>query len=302
MPYMFTCPHCQTKTEVEDRYSGQTGQCVTCGGAIQLPEFAGRPSTAAPVAKASTIRWILASIVAVILIGCLAFAAIRIGGETMTRLTVGRERASSIKNLEKIAKALNNYAADHGAYPPPVTRDAAGKPLHSWRVLILPYLDEVDLYDQIRLDLPWDDPNNMTVAYEMPSVYRHPGGGSGRFNESAYYLIVGRGTLFPTTGPLDPNQVVDDPAQTILVIEGTPMVPSGMWTEPIDFEFAKMSGQIAANQGIDPGGLTTGGVATATVDGRGHFIPDSKDPMIFRALITPSGGERLDDDELDQLN
>jgi hypothetical protein len=301
MPYLFTCPHCQTKTEVEDRYSGQAGHCVTCGGEIQLPHFASDPSSVAVRAKPDmTIRWVVASAVTVILLGCFVFAAVQLGGNTMNRFTTNRERSSSIKNLEKIANALNAYAADHGSYPPPVVRDANNVKLHSWRVLILPYLGEEALYNRFRLDKPWSDPDNMSVASEMPAVFRHPqGNASGLYRESAYYLITGPGTLFPPSGPLGPNRVADAPSQTILLIEGVPLVPSGMWTEPIDLDFNQMSGQIGSSPGIDPGGLLDGGAAMATIDGRGHFVPDTMMPSIFRALVTPSGGERLADDTLD---
>ena len=301
MPHLFTCPHCQTKTEVEDRYSGQKGQCVTCGNEIQLPQFAGASVAQATSSRtAGAVRWLVAAVVTVILLGCFVFAAVRLGGNTMNRLTENRDRASSIRNLEKIAKALNAYAADHGSYPPQATRDANNSPLLSWRVLILPYLGEEELYDQLRLDLPWSDPDNMRVADDMPAVYQHPNSNeNGLYRESAYYLIIGPGTLFPPAGPLGPDGLVDDPAQTILLTEGTPLVPSGMWTEPIDLEFAKMSGQIGSNPGLDPGGLLEQGAAIATVDGRGHVIDDTMMPSIFRALVTPSGGEPMADDTLD---
>jgi hypothetical protein len=108
-------------------------------------------------------------------------------------------------------------------------------------------------------------------------------------------VIAGPGTLFPAPIPLGPDQISDDPSQTILVIEGTPIVASGLWTEPVDLD----AGNLRSNPGIEPGGLSAGGVAFATSDGRGHFVPDSIDPLTFRSLITPRGGERLADDTLD---
>lgn len=301
MPHLFTCPHCQTKTEVEDRYSGQTGQCVTCGGAIQLPTFGEQAKAAAATKRDGSLRWIIASVVAVILVGCLVFAAVRIGGKTMTRLTTNRERTSSIQNLEKIAKALNAYAADHGSYPPPATRDAKKKKMHSWRVLILPYLGEEELYGKFDLNRSWDDAANMSLASEMPAVYRHPNSSqNGMYLESGYYLIVGPGTLFPPLGPLGPIiSNGDNPAQTILVAEGTPLVPSKMWTEPIDLDYGKMNGNIGGNPGIEVGGLLDGGVAMATMDGRGHFVPDTMAADRLLSLVTPAGNERLPDDTLD---
>ncbi len=77
----------------------------------------------------------------------------------------------------------------------------------------------------------------------------------------------------PASGPLAPAEIGDDPSQTILVIEGTPIVPSGLWTEPMDLDITKMQGSLTANPGIEPGGLLGEGVAFATVDGRAHFVP-----------------------------
>jgi hypothetical protein len=298
MPYQFTCPHCQTKTQVEDRYSGQSGQCVTCGGEIQIPPFgAGTPASEV---KTKSGGWIVAAAVCVILLGCLLFAMVRIGGQTMNQISTNRERSASMKNLERIAMALNNYAADNGTYPPPATTDRKGALLHSWRVLILPYLDQDDLFNRFDLDLAWHHPTNMEAARDMPQVFRHPNGGvNSSYNESGYYLIKGMGTLFPKAGPLGPDQITDDPSQTILVIEGSPLVPSGMWTEPLDLDFANMQGMLGTKPGIEPGGLLDDGVAFSTADGRGHFVPNTMEPIKFRSLVTSRGGERLPDDTLD---
>lgn len=297
MPYLYTCPHCQSKTQVDDRYSGQSGNCVTCGGEIEIPHFAvgvtGRPHAR----ERKFVGFGIAGVVAVILLGCLLFAVIRFGGQTVTQITSSRDRSQAIRNLEKIAQALNAYAADHGSYPPPVTTDANKRALHSWRVLILPYLGEEDLYNRFDLTVGWDDAENMQAAYDVPAVYKHPKLNS--FSESAYYLITGNSTLFPSSGPLGPDALVDDPSQTILVIEGKPMVGSGMWTEPIDFDYSRMTGRLDGSNGVEPGGLFDDGAAMVTVDGRGHFVPRSTEPVTVRSLVTPRGGERLPDDTLD---
>jgi hypothetical protein len=72
-----------------------------------------------------------------------------------------------------------------------------------------------------------------------------------------------------------------------------------MWIEPIDLDSRRATGRIGGTPGIDPGGLLDDGAAMATVDGRGHFLPDTLDPNLLRALVTPNGGERLADDTLD---
>lgn len=77
--------------------------------------------------------------------------------------------------LENIALALHNYAAkNHGVLPPTYTVDSAGKPLHSWRTLILPYIDYQDLYKKIDLSKSWNDPANAEVFKAHVKVYHCP--------------------------------------------------------------------------------------------------------------------------------
>jgi len=303
MPHLFTCPHCQTQTQVEDRYSGQSGECVTCGNSIQLPEFGTRIASAITEtgkSGSSATRWVAGAIVSAIILACLFFAIIRLGGQSVSRMTAGRDQSISIRNLQQIADALNAYAADHGNYPPVAITDNSGKPLLSWRVLLLPYLDEEDLYNEIDRTVSWDDPINMTVFPRMPTVFQHPTAtNQNLYNQSGYYLITGPGTLFPKSGPLGPNDIIDDPTQTILVIEAKPGMIPGSWTQPIDVDYAAMQGNIGGDPSTEVGGLLDDGVAMATTDARGHFLPNTTDPQILRSLITPRGGERLPDDTLD---
>jgi hypothetical protein len=303
MPYLFTCPHCQTKTQVDDRFSGQSGECVVCGSPIQLPEFGNRiTGTIAQTdgGGSKSVRWVAGAVVSAIILACLLFAIIRVGGQSVNRLTASRDQSMSIRNLQRIAEALNAYAADHGNYPPVAKADKSGKLLHSWRVLILPYLDEQELYNQIDLSVGWDDPINAAVLRRMPSVYSHPNSAKqGLYNQSGYYLVTGPGTLFPNSGPLGPNDILDDPTQTILVIEAMPISVTGSWAEPGDVDFVAMQGTIGGDPNTEVGGLLDDGVAMVTTDARGHFLPNTTDPLILRSLVTPQGGERLPDDTLD---
>src|SRR5688500_14949385 len=83
-------------------------------------------------------------------------------------------RMSCANNLHQIALALHNYEDEFGCLPPAYTVDAAGKPLHSWRTLILPFAEQKVLYEKIDLAKPWDDPANQ-AAYEMNlSMYQCP--------------------------------------------------------------------------------------------------------------------------------
>ena len=89
-----------------------------------------------------------------------------------------RERIECRKQLKQITLALGNYEAEYGSLPPAVLTDAAGTPLHSWRTLILPFLDEGGdgqrLYDQLDLSQPWDAPVNQAACEAVFEGDSHP--------------------------------------------------------------------------------------------------------------------------------
>ncbi len=83
-------------------------------------------------------------------------------------------RAQCCNNLKQIVVALVRYDEDHGHLPPPCVYDKKNRPMHSWRVLILPYLGRKELYDRYRFDEPWDGPNNRKLLAERPPEYHCP--------------------------------------------------------------------------------------------------------------------------------
>ena len=316
MPYLFTCPHCQTQTLVDDRYSGQSGKCVTCAAAIQLPDFAPayeEPSTS--VAQPQRSHWrrgrlspqgrrLVAAAICLLLIGCVVVVALRYGSPALSNMQAARQRAQNLRNIERIAAALNAYAVDHGSYPPPRIIAPNGTPMHSWRVLLLPYLGEEDLFNQYNMNQPWDSPANQVLARQVPEVYRPPGEAISGM-EAGYSLVTGPGTLFPPAlpsgpKPLGPRDVVDDPGQTLLVVQSLPPPNAWMsWTQPNDLDVQLMQGTIGTAPGREIGGSQPGAVV-ATVDGRGHYLNERISPLTVMALITIAGREPLPDDVLDQ--
>ncbi|WP_404310420.1 DUF1559 family PulG-like putative transporter [Neorhodopirellula lusitana] len=310
MPYLFTCPHCQTRTEVEDEFSGQTGECVVCGRQIQLPDFAPQSGNAEGVnagrsvgshggstpKRKRSVAWVVAAVMMLLIVGAAVIAIAQVGGSAAQRVRQGRERMASIRNLEKIALALNAYAADHGTYPAPAILGQGGKPLLSWRVQILPYLGEEELFDRFNLNERWDSEENQMLSYQdMPAVYRHSSS-QGWATDTVYHLVTGTGTLFPASGPLGPKQVLDGAGKTILCVEAR---KASNWTEPVDVDAITAGGKINSTGGSDLGGVTEGGVCVVTVDGRGHFLAESTPAMTVNALVSPKGGEPLTDDVLD---
>lgn len=302
MTYLFTCPHCQTQTIVGDEYSGLQGACAVCRGEIEVPNFAGL----APVSEEQPVRLMqrprvrlaLAATVVVVLAACAMYGLVQYGGRTLTSIQLNRQKRADATNLEKIAQALNAYAADYGVYPPPVVNDSRGQPMHSWRVLILPYLGYNDLYNRYDFSRSWDE--NLDQVNSVPQEYRLARD-RGFIGQSGYYLVIGPGTLFPTaTQSLGPRDLVDDPSKTILVVEGEgPPGSTKSWLEPSDLDVRNMQFAVGGNAGIEIGGAYEEGAMVATVDERSHFLQRSVPPVTVRALLSPAGGEPLPDDVLD---
>ncbi|MCF0234278.1 MAG: DUF1559 domain-containing protein, partial [Thermoguttaceae bacterium] len=147
-------------------------------------------------------------------------------------------------NLCEISLAAARYAAENGAPLPAFSVDVDGKPLHSWRVLILPYLEltpeEREFYGQIRLDEPWDSEFNAQFQAKAPAVFRCPSIKLDDPGETTYSVILGENSLFDESGAgRDPREIAKDPERDpfnqILVAERLAPV---VWTRP-DAELAE---------------------------------------------------------------
>lgn len=302
MTYLFTCPHCHSQTLVGDEYSGLAGDCAECHQQVELPDFAGLGPVTEPARGgwigSHKIRMAIAGVMALAATVCLLFVVSNYGGQAMQQMQASRMRINDATNLQQLAAALNAYANDYGTYPPSVTMDASGRKMHSWRVLILPYLNRNDLYMQYDRSQPWDV--NMERIYETPQVFQSdkqsPFGA-----EANYYLVVGPGTLFPTvTASLGPSDLVDEPSKTILLVEARAPAGSLMhWMEPSDLDIRSMQFAVGASDGIEIGGRHAGGAMVATVDQRTHFLRDTLSSAEIRGLFSPAGSEPLPDDILD---
>ncbi|QDU53889.1 DUF1559 family PulG-like putative transporter [Aeoliella mucimassa] len=238
--------------------------------------------------------------------------------------TIGSARKSSRRgacfyNCSQITLAIDTYVAKHQQYPPPYSTDDSGRPLHSWRVLLLPYLggDAATLYAKLHLDEPWNSPHNLQFAEEMPHVYRCRGcqecsqlayselAASGP-NCSNYYAVTGPGTLWQTDTPVTLDAVTDDPATTILLIEASDIQSN--WMEPVDVPVEQLTARLTGTQ--RSGHLSTmTKLFTITESAYGPiiaFADGSKEMRGFynlndaRALATYAGGEPAS--ELDRVS
>jgi type II secretory pathway pseudopilin PulG len=118
----------------------------------------------------------------------------------MQRARYAANRTQCRNNLRQIAMALKSYADYYGSLPPAYTVDANGKPLHSWRTLILPYLDQQSLYAKIDLCKAWDDPVNFEAFTTIPYSYLCPSATQSP-NYTGYLGIVGKMPAFIRPSP-----------------------------------------------------------------------------------------------------
>ena len=136
-------------------------------------------------------------------------------------------------HLQQIGVALQHYYAQYQAFPPAYTVDVNGQPLHSWRTLLLPYLDQAPLYNLLNLAKPWDDPANLKAFKESNvSVYRCPSAQLPK-TSTTYLAIVGPHRFFDPTRPRTLREMTDGTSNSLAVIEATSeqAVP---WMSPFD--------------------------------------------------------------------
>jgi hypothetical protein len=151
-------------------------------------------------------------------------------------LTTTEQRAQIISQLGAIGQALEAYVAKHRAYPAPAILDKAGVPALSWRVELLPYLGERELYEMFRKDEPWNSPHNEQLLSAIPQVYVCPR----RFDERTNYLVPRPAAGAPDTAFTGPRgmplrKIEDGVANTLVLLEVDDAL-AAPWTQPIDYQ------------------------------------------------------------------
>ncbi len=193
-------------------------------------------------------------------------------------------RAQCTNNLKQIALALHNYEQAHKAFPPAYTVDANGRPLHSWRTLILPYLEQTALYRTIDLSKPWNDPVNAKALGTEVSVFHCPAERT-RWNTTTYLAIVAPNSFFMPRECRRLEEITDGTGSTLMVIEAGEenSVP---WMAPVD----------AREEHVMILGPRTklhhaGGTNACFVDGSVRFLKASTPLYVRRALLSISGND-----------
>ncbi len=240
-------------------------------------------------------RWLLA----VLAVGVAGVIALVVVGRVAASREEENRHSLCLNNLKQIGMALVLYRQTQHAYLPPYLTDDDGRPMHSWRVLLLPYLADEEataLYKQYNFDEPWNSPSNLRLAARMPEIYACPSSdaGSGKTN---YLAVVGEETMWrvPKEGRMPARFITDGPADTIMVVESAAAVP---WLEPRDLSFDDLRRGIKApsdKPGVSSG--HNGGANVAFADSRVMCLETATPGSALRAMATIAGGEDVDPEE-----
>jgi hypothetical protein len=153
------------------------------------------------------------------------------------------------RNLSQIAMAMHSYAHRYDTLPPAYIADSHGKPLHSWRVLLLPFLGEHQLYGKYSFDEPWDGPNNRNLHKEIVKAYQCPSdtGPQDDHTMTSYLVIAGEHTAFPGSRSVKVSDFRKPLEEVLFVIE---VANSGIhWMEPRDLSFSETDFKVNGKPG-----------------------------------------------------
>lgn len=198
------------------------------------------------------------------------------------------QRDKRMNQFKQILLAMHNYHSAKGTFPPRSTFDEAGKPLLSWRVHILPYLDQSDLYQQFHLDEPWDSEHNKQLIPLMPEVYADPDPAIANrtaIGRTPYVVPTGPGTVFEHPEGTSFKAITDGTSNTIMLVEIWSMA-GPYWTQPKDWLVDSAMPWERLQRRDDRTSITTG-----FCDGHALMLPTSTSNEKLRALITCAGGE-----------
>ena len=291
MPIPFTCPHCGKASTVDDRFAGQSGPCGACGKPITVPFPVG--GYGPPTKSSGTGMGLIIGILAAVLVagGCVIAVLVALLLPAVQAARGAARRSQSSNNLKQIGLALHTYHDTYKQLPPPYVADKDGKPLYSWRVLILPFMEQNNIYQMWDKEKAWDSPENLALSNTIIPSYRSPAD-TGPATGTNYFVVVGPDTMFPPDKAISFNDVTDGLSNTIFVIETSGI--SGNWAAPIDPKLENLSLQL----GNGPGQIQTmypNGTNILMADGSVKFIVQTLNSETLRRVLLRNDGQAVDD-------
>jgi prepilin-type processing-associated H-X9-DG protein len=188
-------------------------------------------------------------------------------------------RMQSQNNEKQLMLSILNYESTFKRFPSRATKAKDGKPLLSWRVAILPYIEQNALYQQFHLDEPWDSDHNSQLIDRMPATFKHPNY-AGPEGHTVYLAPYYEDTVWNQDKPRFAS-IIDGTSNTIALFEVNDehAVP---WTKPEDLDLHELDLMDC---------FRGNGSNVAFFDGSVRYFLPSIDPAVLKACVTSAGGE-----------
>ena len=305
MPISFQCSHCGHRGEADEKYAGMTGPCPKCGQPMHIPQAApnfgpapnrGAATSAPPAAIGmpketgaraqsgnKTLLWVLLGVGGFVVLLCGgAVTAIVLPG--IARVRESSRRVNDMVSGRELVVGIMNQESANRRFPPAYKADPKGKPLLSWRVMILPWIEQDSLFKQFKLDEPWDSPHNKQLLEKMPDVFRSrqskapPG-------YANWLAVRGPGCFLSPQGKGNLiNEIPDGLTNTamIVLVDDSRAVE---WTRPDDFDYDLQD----PTKGL--GKLYPGEFLAVMGDGIALRIPMKTDPEQIRRAFNGRDGQ-----------
>ena len=220
-----------------------------------------KPSGGATSTAKILIIVICAAIGGVLLGACCCIApALLLPGVQQAR--VAAERVDTMNKSRIISLALQNYHDTHGKYPPAYLTDDSGNRLHSWRTMLLPYMEMNNIRAEIDMDQPWDATENAPFRNLEIPTYQSSRGERVVAGATNFVAVVGPGTVFDPDRINEIASIRDGTVNTAIFIE----LPSSeiQWMEPQDVSIEEAI-EIVKNNPYPTGVIVGMADGTATV-------------------------------------
>jgi len=215
------------------------------------------------------------------------------GWQLYAGLRFSARRPISKTNLKQIGQALHQYHDKYNSFPPAYVLGPDEKPWHSWRVLLLPFLGEAELYAKYRFDEPWDGAHNRELQTLRPDVYRSGFSTSQTPSVTTYVGVVSRRSMWPAYFPVRITDVTDGTSNTIQLIENT--CSDVIWSEPRDLRERDALAMLKTGKTL--GTDRNEGFSILLADGSSRFVSRRINRQLLIGLLTPRAGEMTVSDD-----
>lgn len=237
------------------------------------------------VTRRRVSTWLLSS---TLMIGCacLAFVSRQSAAEEADAAAQADNRMQSMNHARQIVLAMHTYPE---GFPAAAIYAADGKPLLSWRVAILKEIGQKELYQQFRLDEPWDSDHNKKLLAKMPDVYRAPAAAPDSIYTSIVAVVGQRAFMTSEIQPRE-REILGRTANAIAVVEAKTDIP---WTKPDDIEFDPEK-ELPKIEGWHRGDDGSSGFIAGVIDGTIRFISENTNKDDLKMLLTFYDQETLE--------